>query len=178
MFLFESPWPILCLGVAVEVVLAIALVRTGRGVLLGAMVGVALLTLAGLGVERWVVTDRKLVKQAVYGLADAVQANDLKRALTFIAPSAKETQQEARGVQRDVEVVELTLHNLDVVVNREASPRTAQATFTVVVTGKGKGRYAEFGEQTHVVKVTLQLRLESGRWLVTDHDINQDPRQF
>jgi hypothetical protein len=178
MFILESPWPILFFGIAVEAILAIALVRTGRGMLLFVMAGVALATLAGLGIERLVVTERERVMQTIDGIAAAVQANDLDAALGFISPSAKDTQDKAREVRDYVEVSHLRVRNLDVSINKLTSPPTAKATFNVIVTGRGKNHYAEFGEGTHVAKVTLQLRLESGRWLITGHEINGDPRDF
>ena len=178
MFILESPWPILLFGIAVEAILAIVLLRTGRGMLLFIMAGAALATLAGLGVERLVVTERERVMQTIDGIAAAVQANDLDAALGFISPSAKDTQDQARRVHDYVEVSHLRVRNLEVGINRLTSPPTAKAAFNVMVTGRGKRQYAEFGEQTHAVKVTLQLRLESGRWLITSHEIGGDPRDF
>ncbi len=43
-WIFEGPWPILLTGVILEAILVIALVRTGRAVLLWAIVGAGLLT--------------------------------------------------------------------------------------------------------------------------------------
>ena len=57
----ESPWPILLIGIAVEAVLAVMLLRTGQGRLLWAMLGMAAVVLLGLAVERLVVTDREAV---------------------------------------------------------------------------------------------------------------------
>ena len=60
--LIEDPTPILVVGILIEAVLAIALLRTGRGVLLWAMLAVAGLTGLGLLLERWVVTERERVE--------------------------------------------------------------------------------------------------------------------
>ena len=58
-WLTESFWPIVALGVVVEVVLAIALVRTGRAMWLVAMGTVLALVVAGVAVEWLVVTERE-----------------------------------------------------------------------------------------------------------------------
>ena len=76
----DSPWPAILFGIIGEAVLAVMLLRSGRGVLLGAMAGVLALSLAGVGVERLVVTDNKLIAAVIYDAAAALEANDLPRA--------------------------------------------------------------------------------------------------
>ena len=49
----ENPWPAILLGILGEAILAVILVRTGRGVLLVAMAGVLAASLLGVAVERW-----------------------------------------------------------------------------------------------------------------------------
>src|SRR5664279_5008786 len=78
--MLESPWPILIVGLVFEAVLAIALFRTGRGVILGLMGGVALLVLLGVLVERWTVTDTKRIRQTLGAAAAGLQANSAKQA--------------------------------------------------------------------------------------------------
>ena len=60
----ESLWPILSIGIAVEAVLAIALLVTRRGMLLWWMLGAAGFVLAGLLIEWLVVTDREAIDAA------------------------------------------------------------------------------------------------------------------
>jgi hypothetical protein len=86
----ESPWPILFIGIAIEAVLAFLLLRTGLGKYLIAMIGVALLVVAGLIVERLVVTDREAVEQTLDTAVAAARRNDLEGALNCISPSAQE----------------------------------------------------------------------------------------
>ena len=52
MIFLESPWPWLFLGIAVEAVLAVALVRTQRG-LLWAMLGVGVSCFSGCWSSGW-----------------------------------------------------------------------------------------------------------------------------
>jgi hypothetical protein len=172
MFL-ESPVPILVVGTVVEAVLAIALLRTGRGVLLIAMLGVALVVAAGVLVERFTVTERKLVIRTIDEAAAAVEANDLERALKCVstAPDADAVRSEAHYIHRIIEITQLRIRGLDVTVNKTGAVPMATARFMAIVTGRAKSReFADFGEPTHVAEVTLKLRFESGRWLIVEFD--------
>ena len=176
MMFLESPWPILVFGIIAEAVLAVALVRTGRGIYLAAMAGVAIAVLLGVLVERLVVTDRKLVAQTIDGAAAALEANDLNRVLQFVSPTADDTRERARQALGLAEFVEVKVRNLEIAIVRTTSPPTAKATFTVWVTGKD--RRGDLGQVSRPVGLVLHLRLESGRWLIADHRIVEDPREM
>ena len=77
--MLESPWPILIIGLVFETVLAIALFRMGRGIVLALMGGVALLVLLGVLIERFTVTDTKLIRQTLEAAAAGLQANKRSR---------------------------------------------------------------------------------------------------
>ncbi len=169
MIFLESPWPILFIGIAVEAVLAVALLRTGRGHLLWAMIGVALFTIAGLIVERLVVTEGEAVEQTLDAAADAVLANDLDRLLDCISPTAEKTRSDARWVFGQVEVTSIYLHNLEITINHRSSPATATARFQAI--GQGRFRRIEVPYRSYTRAVTVQFRLEGQRWLVYDYHI-------
>jgi hypothetical protein len=175
MFL-ESPWPAVVVGIVVETMLAIALLRTGRGVILWAMLAVAALVGAAVAVEHFTVTDRKLVGQTVYGAAAAVESNDFNRLMTFVAPRAVEIRGEAQRVLAEIKFSKVSVRNLEVVVNRLTSPPSAKATFNVFVSGAD--RRGEFGELSRPAKVALSLDLIDGRWLITAHDVKLDPHDL
>ena len=167
MMFLESPWPILLLGLAVEVVLAITLIRTGRGALLWAMGGAAIFVLIGVAIERSTITNRKLVTQTLEGAAAALAANDFKQVDAFISPTpdGNAARQKTRWALALVEFMDFSIRNLDVKFNNTMSPPTAKATFNVIV--HGKGRQGDFiGEVTRVVAMEVELRKESGRWLI------------
>jgi ketosteroid isomerase-like protein len=173
MIFLESPWPIVVIGVAAEAILAVMLVRTGRGVLLGAMAAVGVAVGIGLLVERLVVTDRKLVARTIDGAAAALEANDLARLLELIAPDAAQTRDAATLALQEGEFRRVRLYQLEITVVRTTSPPTAKATFNVIATGKD--RRGEFGELTRPLRMTVRLRRESGRWLITGHELAEDP---
>jgi hypothetical protein len=167
MFFVESPWPILFIGIAVEAVLAFLLLRTGLGKFLIAMIVVAVLVAIGLVIEHFVVTDRKAVAQTLNAAVTAVRHNDLQGALACISPSDHKARTFTTWVFGRIEFQEAHINGLEVNVNRLTSPPTAEAKFTAV--GKGKDRKGEWPYQGFARRVTLTLRLEGGRWLVTGY---------
>jgi hypothetical protein len=172
--LVESPWPILFIGIAIEAVLGFLLLQTGRGKFLIAMIGVAVLVIVGLVVERLVVTDREALEQTLDAAVAAVRRNDLQGALDCISSSAEPPRSLTRWVLGRVDVQEAHISDLNINVNRLTSPPTADATFLAV--GRGRDRRGEWPYQGFAQRVRLQLRLEGGRWLVTGYDFPEtDP---
>ncbi len=176
MLFLESPWPILIVGLALEIVLAIALFRTGRGVVLVAMGGVALVVLLGVLLGIRAPTDTKRVRQTLEAAAAGLQAGDAKRVDLCIVPDSdgNSARQLTRWALSRAEFLELTIRNLEVKFNYRTSPPTAETTFTVWV--RGTDRSHTIGEIYQPVKMEVQLRKESGRWLVCGepkHDVRE-----
>lgn len=165
----ESPWPILFIGIAIEAVLAIFLLRTGRGAALLGMIGVAVFVLLGLLVEWLVVTDREAVQHTLDAAVAAVEANDIERLLSCISPSAQQARKDARWVLGRVEVKMARINDLEIKVNRLTNPPTATAKFQAI--GTGRDRKGEFPYQTFAQRVTVELRQENDRWLVAGYNI-------
>ena len=172
----ESPWPILLIGIAVEAVLAVMLLRTGQGRMLWAMLGVAAVVLVGLAVERLVVTDREAVENTLDACVAAVKANDINRLLECISPAAPQVRAEARFVLDRFEVQKAALTDLEITINRLTNPPTAKAKFRAI--GAGRDRKGEFPYQGFAEIVTVELRLEGDRWLVSGYQPeNRDLRR-
>jgi hypothetical protein len=167
----ESPWPAIGIGVFLEAVLVLLLLRSGRGILLAAMAGVAILTLGGVLLDWAVVTDREQVAATIQGGKMAVEANDLDRVFTYISPAAETVRTEARAVHRLGEFSDIRIHGLDIQVNRQVDPPTATAHFTAIA--NIKDRRAGLFDGTGLSGVHLQFHLESGRWLVTDFKVER-----
>jgi uncharacterized membrane protein len=169
MIFVESPWPILFTGVAVEAVLAILLLRTGLGKFLIAMIVVAVLVAAGLVGEHFAITDRKLVAQTLDAAVAAVRRNDLQGTLACVSPSAKEARDLASWVFARVKFEEAYISGLEVKVNHLTSPPSAEADFRAM--GMARDRRGEIPYESFARHVTLTLRMEGGRWLVTGYKI-------
>jgi hypothetical protein len=170
MIFLESPWPILFIGIAVEAALAFALLRSGRGILLLAMIGTAVLVLIGLLVERFVVTDRKAIRNTLDEAAAAVVANNVDRLLDCISPSAVEVRREARIVLSRVEVEDIGISNLEIRINRLTAPPTARVGLRAYGKGRDRSPRIPFPYERFSQPVIVELRLEGGRWLVTGYD--------
>jgi len=168
-FLLESPWPVLFVGIAVEAGLAIALLRTGQGKLLWWMLAAGVLTLAGFGIERLVVTEREAITNTLDTAAEAVEDNDLERLLSCISPSAHGPRDASRWVLDRFDVEKAIIRNLEIDINRLTSPSTANAHFQAI--GNGRDRKGEIPYRTYGERVIVKLRLEGDRWLVTGYSI-------
>jgi hypothetical protein len=169
MLFLESPWPILIVGLVVELLLVIALFQTRKGKLLWAIGGVAVLVLAGLLVERYTITDSKLVRKTLDSVAAGLVANSKEKVYDCIVPGPDGGA--ARGKTdeafRIAEFYSVSIRNFDVKINYNTSPPTAVAEFTVVVHGKlHLGEMADIGDVTRPVRIKVQLRKQSGRWLI------------
>jgi hypothetical protein len=167
MIFLESPWPILFVGIAVEAVLAIALVRSGRGMLLWWIIGTAVLVLIGLVAERLVVTERKAIRHTLDAAVAAVESNNIERLLDCISPSAKRVRQEARLALGRIEVQEIRISGVDISINRLTAAPTARVRLRA--SGRGRDRLDRLPYEGFGQSLALELRLERGRWLVTGY---------
>jgi hypothetical protein len=165
----ESPWPILFIGIAVEAVLGMMLMQSGRGKYLVAMIGAAVVVLIGLVVERLVVTDREAVEQTLDAAVVAVRNNNLNGLLDCIDPKAQEPRDLSRWVLNRCEVQEGHISDLQITVNRLTNPPRAEAKFLAV--GKGRDRMGEFPHEAFAQRVVVQLQLQGNRWLVTGYKL-------
>jgi hypothetical protein len=172
MLFLESPWPILTVGLIVEVILAIMLFRTGRGTVLWIMGGVAVVVLLGVLIERYSVTDTKRVRQTLEAAAAGLQANQIQQVDACItpAPDGDAAREKARWALGFVQFQEVSIRSLDVKFNYQMS--TAEADIQVFA--RGRLRSGEFSEEiTRPVRIHCTLRRESGRWLIfgkPEHD--------
>ena len=165
--LLENPVPIVFFGVIVMAVLAAIAVTYQRAVVLLALVGVLVLMVAGVVLERLVVTEVERVEASLDGAAAALEANDLEEALQYVSPSADNTRNRAGDVLRWVRFTDVKVNNLEVTINDLTSPPTAEAKFNGVF--HFEDRTGQLLRESYAVGLTVELRLEGDRWLITDH---------
>lgn len=168
----ESPWPAITIGVVLEIALAIALARTGRGVLIVAMGLVLAATVGMLAVERLVITEIEEVADALDAVETALVANDPPRVLALFSPtSPRRAEVEsalARFRVRDARVG----RDLELVINRLTSPTSARAYFTGRIEAHDLRREVPYENMFRKFKVTL--RRENGRWLIYDYAVQDE----
>jgi hypothetical protein len=177
----EDPIPVIVFGIIAVAVLGIALLRTGRGVLIAAIVGALVLTALGIGLEWLVVTEVERVQATLYGTAAALEANlpadDPSSVLAHISdvPQANRTQSKARRALKEVTFEKITIRNLRIEINDNTSPPTARASFKAFVTARLKsGAFSEMG-RAYPIDFHLELRRESGAWKICDHKLENAP---
>ncbi|MGA2796255.1 MAG: hypothetical protein ABSE63_01620 [Thermoguttaceae bacterium] len=170
--LFENPLRIIFIGIVIEAVLGIVLLRTGRGALLWAMLGVLALTLAGVVVERLVVTDKERVEMTLDGITSALEANDLTRVLSYIAPGAVGTRSRAAWAMGRIEVQSARIYRLEITFNRLTYPMTARAAFFGHISYRD--RQGEIPYNNYGSRFIVDLRKQGDAWVVTGHVEEQE----
>ncbi len=171
----ESPWPSLMLGVVLEVILTIALVRTGRVAIIGAMVVVFAMTVGMVILERMIVTEAEEVEDSLDRVAAALVANDSPAVLACFSPQCPRLA-ELRSILSRVTVRVATIGgDLEVRPNHLTQPPSAICYFTGHVEAKDSRGQIPYEHMMRKFKVTL--RKEGGRWLIADYS-EAEPRRL
>jgi hypothetical protein len=174
--LLESPWPALLIGGLVTAILASGWLQTGRQSLLYAMLAAIVLTLAAVGVERLVVSDREQVDMTLHEIARLVEGNDISHALEYVHSAKQAVRAEAAYELPRYKFQQVSIaHNLEIQVEPRHLPPKATAAFNAIVKlGFADGSWSD---QTVVrfVRVTF-LQETDGRWRVAGYE-HHDPRQ-
>jgi hypothetical protein len=171
----ENPTPILILGVVTLAILIVLLLKTGRGVILAAMAGVALLMGLAVLTDKLIVTERERVANVIYDAAAvapaATRSNDLSPILQCISPSAPQVAAEARSWIGQVHLDSVSIHQMDVTPDRSTHPPTAVARFIVHAEGTAKRGTTIYNN--YVGRLRVNFQLENNRWLVTSYTRDQ-----
>jgi hypothetical protein len=163
----ESPWPSLVLGVVLQLILAVILVRTGRATVIAWMVGVLAITAGLLVVERIVVTETEEVEDALDSVARALVANDTPAVLALFSPTSTR-RGEVQSVLSRVTIREAKIGgDLEIRLNRLTSPPSATTYFTGRIDAKDTRGTIPYEHVIRKFKVTLHR--EGGRWLLFDY---------
>lgn len=164
----ENPAPILIGGGGVLLILLVLLLKTGRGVILTAMLGVAIVMGLAVLIDRLVVTDRERVANLVYEAAAAAQRNEIEPIIANILPSATAVRAEARRWIGQVRLSDVTITNIRVDLDRAAKPRAATAVFRVLAKGEVRDRTAVYPGD-YFGLITAHFVREEGRWMLADY---------
>ncbi len=170
----ENPAPIIFAGIVLEAMLATAFVSTRRGSVLLAMLGVLVLVLGGVALERLVVTDAERVEATLDGAAAALEANSLQQLEPYLARNAAETRGRAAYALGAVEITGVRISHLEIDINRLTSPPTAEARFHGVVNYQDRTGMIPY--RTYAAQFVVGLELEDDRWVITDHIEYQELR--
>lgn len=165
-FLFENPLWIGVCGLFVALVAGLLWTQSGARAAGLAAVAAAILTVILVVVSVRVETDRETIQRTINEVAEAVQANDLKRVISFIHPNATEGVARAEQELPQYTFREARMTRLkSILVNRRSTPATAIAEFHVIVDLEIDGQHARIPRFIKAYFVEDQ-----GRWLVRDYE--------
>ncbi len=164
----EEPTTALVLGGIALLILLIALWRTGRGVLLYVMLGVAILTGGLVLLESLVVTEYERVETTIQQAATALQASDIAGVQAQLSKDAETLRNHVSARMFSVKIQSAKFVDLKVTFNQLTNPPTATAIFLATVKGTQSG--IQF---TFPTRVTVVLIEEEGRWVANSYKLDR-----
>ncbi len=164
--LLEHPLAIALCGLASVIVAFFIWLQTAHKAGLVAAIAFLALTVILVWTSISIETERESIEVLLSEIANAVEANDHDRVLSYIHPNALEGERRARAELPRYEFREARITRIkDITVNSGTRPETAIAEFNVVVnvqTGGYDGKAARF--------LRVYLMKQEGRWLVRDYE--------
>jgi len=165
---------IILVTILIEAVLAVALLKTGRGVLLFAMIGVLVVAAGVYGIDVLIVSDEERVAESLYGICHAMEADDQEAVLSYIAPRNLDTRNRAIWAMDQGIVDSWTTRGLEIKINEVEFPRTAKVGFIGTISGRYEAS-PDLGSQTAKLRFVLTFEeQEDGQWLIIDHSVDMD----
>lgn len=145
----------------------VAFLKTGRGLYLLWLGAVALVSLALVLVERYVVTDRERIEETLFGAAEALEADDIEAVLDYLSPTAEPLRSEVRSRMRSLKIEEATVADLRIEFSPLELPPRALARFLGVL----KFEPSEVPYDRLLRRVTVKLVKQGDRWLVESYEL-------
>ena len=169
-WLYENPLPILFGGLALAVVLWLALASQNRR-MAAICAGLTLLVMGVmLLIERRVVTDVEKVRIRIDVIARDLATNDVKIIQTHIAPDAEDIKRQARASMGLVDIDKVVIATkAKVDINPLTSPPSAIAKFVVKIEGQARGGFSGPFVRTLEVK----FKRHDDKWLVSGYQLSQ-----
>jgi hypothetical protein len=178
-WLFEQELIIVVVGVLLLLGLGIAWSSTGRNELAYAAGLVLLLVVAGVILERLVVTDRESLEATLQEIARDVAANNHRALYKHLADTAPELRQRAEQELPNYKFQTCRvskIHNLH--VDSGAAPKSAEVEFNVVFSGDFHYEGVSVNSYSGARWIKLHfIQDQDGRWKVEDYE-HDDPQRM
>jgi hypothetical protein len=178
-WLFEQPLIIVVLGVLLCVGLGAAWSASGRKELIYAMATVLGLMLAGLVVERLVLTDREAIHATLREIARDVKSNNRRAVLRHLHSSVPDLKKKAEAEMPRYQFTECRVTKIHTTeIDAHTEPRSAIVEFNVIASGTFK---AEGFEVTDTIPRWVQLHMlreKDGRWTIVDYKHDSPERMI
>ena len=173
-WLVEDPTAVLVAGGFIEAALAIALFTTGRGVIVIAMAATAILVVAGVLVEKLVVTEVERVQAMFDEISAAGEANDVEKVVSFVdrtKPTGQALEAWMRTGMSQVTIDSVSLYGLKIDVEHGAQPLWARARFRLHVTGRDNLQQIPYTNYSAIFEVWLEKHGDS--WKFVDYKMQE-----
>jgi hypothetical protein len=178
-WIFDQPYLIVLLSVALLSVLAIGWVMSGQKMLLYALIGCGLLAVALLITERMVTTDREAIEATLQQMARDVASNQPNNITRHISPTAPQLVSKANAELPNYRFTSLRITKIhEIKVSDAAQPKTAVVEFNIVASGtfSAGGETLADADIPRWVQLDL-IKDEDGQWRVRDYS-HAPPQQM
>lgn len=167
-WLTEDPRPILAAGGVALVVLFVFLLKTGRGVVMLAMGGVALCMLLALVIDKLVLTDREQVEMIIAQGVEAATRNDEAAIIALISPASAGMKDDARYWLKRILIEDVTYGGVRIEDGPMSKPPTLIARLWFVA--KGKLRRGDTFRDRVPGKLRIVFQKEGDKWYIVDYE--------
>jgi hypothetical protein len=162
MWLFEQSLLLVVLGTIAVVVLGFTWLQTGRRPLLYAALACVVLTVCGVLIGRWVVTDREAIDAVLRQMAREVERNDLDAVLQHVHSQSPQIRARASAEFPQYQFESVSIKsNLQITVDQAKNPPEAVAKFNVLVVGSLRDQSIQHSRALRYVVVS---HVSKGRW--------------
>ncbi len=168
-WLFEDSTYVLIIAAIAAGALIFAFLKTGRGLYLTWLAAIALLTLALVLLERYVVTDREKIEDTVYGAASALEQNDVEMVVSYLSSNAEALEREVRMRMRSMQVQQARIADLQIDLGADQS--AGQATANIL--GRLEFKASGVPLSQAVVRARIHLVREGDRWVVQSYELRR-----
>ena len=167
-WLVEDPTLVVIVAAVFAAGFLVAFLKTGRGLYLVWLGGVALIALVLVLIERYVVTDRELIEETLLGAAAALEANDVAATLEYLSPTAEPLRSEVRRRMPSLKIEEARIADLRIEFSPLELPPKAIATFLGVL----RFQASDVPYDRFLRRVTVKLVKDGERWLVESYELH------
>jgi hypothetical protein len=176
---FEHELIVVALGVATILALGAVWSSSGRKELLYAVGVVFALLIAGLIVERVVITDKEAIEATLKQIARDVKSNNRGAVARHIHSAAPSLKQKAEAELPNYDFTECRVTKIHLIdVDPSTEPRSAMVEFNVIASGTFKQPGFEVTDTVpRWVKLHL-LREPDGRWTVAEYEHDNPQRMI
>ena len=167
---FHDAWP---WAIGCAVVAGVSLLLWSQAGQRGFLVAMAASIVVGVGcgLADWlVVTDREQIERLFPRLAEAAEAGDSATILAALDPALSPLRAEAERALREFHPEEVRITRLDVVLEGPAETRRARAGMLIHTRGDARGAGGVTGAIAALIDLTVDLRKDGGRFLITDFE--------